>query len=142
MFGRDAQTRFMDKLNPALVVVSIVSVVAALVAAVALLRAPGFHEPEAEYVVDFHQAKIANKAGFIAALADNKVKFRHNLALGDGQGNCSQPPELKDIGLTGWVFPYKCSGPDMGLHVTQRVGFNSLQNLNDALAQLDSTATP
>lgn len=142
MSGRDAQTRFMNKLNPVLVVVSLASIVLALVAGVTLVKTAGFHEPPAEYVVDFHQAKITNQAGFSAALADSKVKFRHNLALGDGKGGCTQPPELKNIGLTGWVLPYKCSGPDMGLHVTQRVGFNSLQDLNDALANLDTTSTP
>jgi hypothetical protein len=131
----------MNRLNPTLAVVSLVSVVAALFAGVTLVKTAGFHEPPAKYVVDFHQARIVNEPAFIAALADSKVTFRHDLALGDGQGHCDQPPELKNIGLTGWVLPYKCSGPDVGLHVTQRVGYNSLQNLNEALAQLDPAST-
>jgi len=142
MFGWGDQTRSMDKLNPTLAVVSLVSVAAAVAAGVALVHTAAFNEPPAKYIVDFHSAKIVNEPAFIAALADSKVKFRHNLALGDGQGNCDQPPELKNIGLTGWVLPYKCSGPDVGLHVTQRVGYESLQNLNAALAQLDSTSAP
>lgn len=75
----------MNGLDPILVVVSIVSVVAARVAGVALVKTAGFHEPPAEYILDFHQAKIANQTVFFAALADSKIKFRHNRALGDGE---------------------------------------------------------
>jgi hypothetical protein len=137
MSGQGAQTRFMNRLNPTFVVVSLVSVAAAIIAGVELVTTAGFHEPTAKYVVDFHKAKVVDEGAFITALGDNKVVFRHDLALGDGNGNCEQPPELKNIGLTGWVLPYKCNGPNVGLHVTQRVGYDSLQNLKDALATID-----
>lgn len=108
-------------------------------------------EPQnVKFVVAFRAVKFApdqqgqpkNRDAFVAALADNRVAFRHKMAIRDNSSPkpCDKDslPDTPNITNPNSVDPCKSPpGPLMGQQVTQRVGFNNRTNLEAALAALE-----
>ncbi len=118
-----------------------VLIIAGLV--IILVKSWPWCEPDnVRYVVEWNEAKLkspekASLEAFKIALGDNKVRFRHNIVV-SLSGTSNDAPELKNFGLSSLciIDPSKPS-PKPGLHVTQRVGFDNLNNLVAAEALLE-----
>jgi hypothetical protein len=131
----------MNRTKPSLIAMTVVTLVAALgfvaCSKVRSIAVDDSGEPVVTYIVQFRQAAFLkdtpqNRQAFADALSipNHKAVFRHNMGIYDKDGNCDQQG-LEDAGVTN---PKPCtSGPLMGQQVTQRVGFNNAQNLQDAL---------
>jgi hypothetical protein len=92
------------------------------------------------YIIHFREAKFkdytpANRQGFVDALGDGNVVFRHSMVIID-QNGCDSTV-LKNTGLINPKIVDPCL--NMGQQVTQRVGLNNKDKLREALSYLDNT---
>lgn len=91
-----------------------------------------FDEPKSSYVVRFSEVQLTtgpqDRDKFVAALGDAKVTFRLDMSITDANG-CSPVGNYNVPGAPS----NNCTQPNMGQQVTQRVGFNNLANLKEAL---------
>ncbi len=121
----------------AVVIAAIIGLVVGAVSIYLLRGAKPLAEPQSAYIVHFAGAELTtgpqDRAKFITALGDTKVTFRLNMAIKDASGCSSQG--LGNYNMPG-VPSDNCTQPDMGQQVTQRVGFNNLSNLREALQYL------
>lgn len=84
-------------------------------------------EPAASYVVEWNGAHIdpSQVNAFRAALRQKAV-FTHHLVVAHQPG-VNEAPELENVGLG--VFCFGSNSPGGSLHVTQRAGLNSFEDL-------------
>lgn len=84
-------------------------------------------EPNAQYVVDWQGAGIADKniAGFKEALGAKAV-FTHHFRISHQQGGENEAKELENTHIGRFCFPGNTASAP---HVTQRAGFNSFEDL-------------
>jgi len=107
-------------------------------------------EPRADFVWTFDGVTPKSQNDFFKALSTVGAKpavFRRDMALVqvDSSGNktCSVPQQLLNAGGRWCQDPDPCKyQPDMGQQVTQRVGFKSRADLEQALSLLTPTLTP
>jgi hypothetical protein len=102
-------------------------------------------QPDAQFVWTFHNDTVTNLQAFYKALSvqSGSAVFRRNLSLTPEKEKCAQPKDLEDAGWIWVSHPDPCKIlPDMGQQVTQRVGFNNVENLKEALRYISPTPTP
>lgn len=98
-------------------------------------------EPPAKYVLELHGSKVAHPGDFVDAIVTSgpkkKAIFRHSLTYREvDNGPAVVPTGYEDDGPS----PCPCKRRDskyVGMHVTQSVGFNKLDNLQAVLAALE-----
>lgn len=104
-----------------------------------VLNRPPDCEPEVVYVLKLKDALLADEEGFVAAIKTQnpgkKAIFRHSLRRHlETDPTPTVPPGYEDDGVGSHCERSDSRPP--GMHVTQSIGFNSLENLQKVLEKL------